>query len=410
MKSAIVIIVLLISINCHGQIDKTIRNFPKPDCTGKISKAFFSDKDRIILYPNGKEITNSEDSLHAKFERELTAEDYNKPIEIKFPITEYENWNKLDVPIIKTISGFRYKKLTFKSENDAFMILSPTRYIISGNSQAIVDKVSSYTTPQYPVTIIKNGDFTMFARDNFEINLDEIKKENYHLKSSKFFNVEVSNAIINTDSILNILDSFVTEFCDSAHLDFPKKRIKCFIHSNPNVARLFSNHGWSDCFDFDDNYVFGTVKFDIIHTVGVDFSFVSHEAVHAIWNNINKSPNFLLNEGTAVYFSLFQNYSQDFVNNSKNIKQQFYNTVKSNLDYDFQKLITNKDNFWINPSLSYSFAGIFCKYLIRKYGLRTFKTIYVNYENADSFEKIYKKNLFQLIDEFKESIKENNAL
>ena len=404
-----IVILLLLPLSGFSQIDNLINEYQKPDCSDTILKAFFNNPNRIVLYPNDRVISKTMNHSNVKFENQLTEEDYKKPIEIYFPIREYQNWEKLDIPISKTKNGFKYKNLQFDSEDDAFMILTPTRYVISGNSQEIIDEVSNYTIPEYPITIIQNGNFAIFAGDNFEIALKEIEQENYSLKLSSFFEAKVSNTIINSDSTLKVLDSFVAEFCDSACLDFPEQRIKCFVHTNPNVARLFSNHGWSDCNEYDSAYIFGTVKFGIVHTVGLDFSFISHETIHSIWNTHYGNSNFLLNEGVAVYYSLFQNYSKDYIENLDKIREQFYNTVKSNMEYDFLKLVTNKDDFWINPGLSYPFAGLFSKYLINNYGLNAFKIIYSNYKNADSFKTVYKKTLSQLIKEFKESIVSINA-
>ena len=353
----------------------------------------------------------SERSENIYYESELSPKDYKKPIKIHFPISDYSNWSKLNVPIKKTNKGFRFKNRDFNGENDAFMFLSPNRYIISGNSQKIIDKVSFYTKPVYSVSIIENGDFKLFAGTNFIIDLEKIKKENYYTKTNKNFSANISNKFSNSeiDSIFFQLNSFLKDFSKASQIDLPGKPIKFYIHSNPNVARLLSNHGWDDCKEFEKDFVFGTVKFDIIHTVGLDFVFIAHETVHNIWNDKYNVQNFLLNEGVAVYYSLIIDYMEKYIEVQSTQENQFYTMLQSKMDYNFSELIANKEKFWEKPKLSYAFAGLFTKFLINNYGLKKFKVIYKNYRNPKSFKNVYKITLDKLINDFKSHIKRHNA-
>jgi hypothetical protein len=189
----------------------------------------------------------------------------------------------------------------------------------------------------------------------------------------------------------------------------PVQPIKCYIHANPNVSRLFSNHGWSDCSDYDNNYVFGTVKFDIIHTVRLNMIFLTHETVHRIWNSNYTAKNFFLNEGVAMYYSVLKILNVNYIN-QKTIRQQLLGFVKANPFYDISRLIVDENFFWDNPNVSYAYAGYFCDFLITQYGLDSFKKIYTLCEGIDSFEHIYGKSLGTIITEFKKWIENSSVI
>jgi hypothetical protein len=403
-------LLIIFQLSCFAQINKNIGNYPKPDCS--LEDKFFDNSEKIVLYPdNLKDKKISERSENVYYESELAPKDYNKHIEIHFPISDYDNWSKLNVPIKKTDKGFKFKNRIFNGEDDAFMFLSPNRYIISGNSQNIIDKVSFYTKPAYSVSIIENGDFKLFAGKDFVIDLAEIKKENYYTKSNKRFSAKIAHTFSNNeiDSIFFQLNSFLKDFSKASHVNLPSDPIKFYVHSNPNVARLFSNHDWDNCKEFEKDFAFGTVKFDIIHTVGLDFKFIAHEAIHNVWNGKYNVQNFLLNEGVAVYYSLIKDYMKKYTEVHSKQENQFYTMLQSKMDYNFSELIVNKEKFWEKPKVSYAFAGLFTEFLINNYGLEKFKTIYKNYKNPKSFKTVYKITLDTLINDFKSHVKRHNA-
>jgi hypothetical protein len=109
-------LLIIFQLSCIAQINKNIANYPKPDCS--LKDKFFDNSEKIVLYPdNLKDKKISERSENVYYESELAPKDYNKPIEIHFPISDYDNWSKLNVPIKKTDKGFKFKNRIFNGED-----------------------------------------------------------------------------------------------------------------------------------------------------------------------------------------------------------------------------------------------------------------------------------------------------
>lgn len=111
-----------------------------------------------------------------------------------------------------------------------------------------------------------------------------------------------------------------------------------------------------------------------------------HEFVHAI---LGSSANcFFLQEGIAVLYGGMDKGKKSYKQGVDDLKL-CYTTGKCNFDNLYAREVEQR----YNSNLTYTFAGVFCKYLIDNYGLDYFYKLYYNKEiTTENFlEKISEK-------------------
>lgn len=108
-----------------------------------------------------------------------------------------------------------------------------------------------------------------------------------------------------------------------------------------------------------------------------------HEFVHAI---LGESANcFFLQEGVAVLYGGLDKGTKSYEAGLADLRACYQNGKCT-----FENLYDRKVDQKYNSNLTYEFAGVFCKYLIDKYGLEFFYKLYYNKEitTANFIEKV----------------------
>lgn len=125
-------------------------------------------------------------------------------------------------------------------------------------------------------------------------------------------------------------------------------------------------------------------------------NYLSHEIVHCVlWNRFHTWPSLVFREGAAeAFFSM-----------------SYYRTVVFEGDFDFE--IIEKDRLGRNiDENSAIFLGLFCKFLIVEYGIKTFYTAY-SHDELDCkgvLKKVYGIELDAILNRFllwKDKVKKN---
>ncbi len=405
-------LVSLQGLQCQEYVD--VKLLPRPDCNGSpLYKAFDSQKEKILVLPNSvKDSVEFKRILgywekgwnkrNIKCESELTPSDYHRALQIYGPIEGFKHWEKFDVPILKTESGFTFDGKKYSGTDDGLTYLSPTRYVYTGNSSSVIWQLQRTYTAWYQYFVIRNGLLSLVRiQGKPEINLDKIRRADYTKLPSKFYNLYISkklNYSFDADSIVYLI-------CKTMHLPLPSFKIPAYIHSDPNAARLFANFFFmAGCDVLPDSMKFGTSQFGSIHTVGMDYLLLRHESFHILWEGLvgNSGGNSFLDEGAEQYY--------EFLADSLNYVKAL-SVARRHKDFDITNLVSkgSAQDFWGGPSengwpVAYSVSGLFVKFLVDQWGLDKFKRFYVSEGGETAFQNIYSRTIAEVIDGYGKSI------
>lgn|GEM_PF-362068 len=124
-----------------------------------------------------------------------------------------------------------------------------------------------------------------------------------------------------------------------------------------------------------------TLKHEISHCFTAEFGTTIFKVAHYF------NPGLI--EGIAM--------ASEGVYDGNPVDEVVANAYRSGYKVNLPVLFNNQMNFFVNASsLSYAYSGSFVKYLIDKYGIDKFKTLY----KTGNFENCYNKNIDKLSEEF----------
>ncbi|MBN2613347.1 MAG: hypothetical protein JXB00_17470 [Bacteroidales bacterium] len=128
----------------------------------------------------------------------------------------------------------------------------------------------------------------------------------------------------------------------------------------------------------------GLQKFGECHSL--DFGAIEHESLHFVFNySVGENTGHFLAEGVVMYFQKQSNYELAYSFPADTLK----------------KLILEQIDFFSTKN-SYPVSGVFVNFLIEKWGLEKFKTLYIYKNISNGFKTIYNKTIDEIIIDFKE--------
>ncbi|HAY70938.1 MAG TPA: hypothetical protein DCX89_03540 [Saprospirales bacterium] len=393
-----------------------ILKLPKPDSTGSIWNSFYEQNDKIMVlsdkYLNDKEYKRMygyfllDTMLIAKPESQLNEADYKKPLLIFGPVNGFKNWNKFNVLVIKEKNGFSFLNTHYNGLNDGVYYSSPNRMVYTGNSLQPVWELQSQPK-YYKYTIVSNNERIIIGdydpTTEFKIDLVAIRNNNYKEENTKYLKI-YSSKKISADlkaKFISKTDSIFSEICNKLTISPPDHQIICYLHSEPNEATFFANFYFMQGFGvLPLERTFGTVFMKQLHCVGLNLDIIRHEGFHALWDeSVGLSINAFFSEGIQEYYQWGQDTA--IVNNNIRI-------LKKYKDYDITDLVLKGEiqNFWGGPAennwpIAYPLSGLFVKYLVEKWGLESFKNMYIIEDKTVAFRKTYNKSTEELICDFR---------
>jgi len=419
MKTILLSVFILFSFNMvYSQQYIKILELPKPDSTGNIWNSFYAQKEKIMVlsdkYANDNEYKRMygyfllDTTLKAKPESQLNEADYKKPLLIFGPVNGFKNWNKFDALVIKTKNGFSFLNKQYNEINDGVFYSSPSRMVYTGNSLQPVWELQSQFQ-NYPYTIVSNNERIIMGdyvpEKAYSIDLTLIRNNNYTEINTKYFKIYASKNTA-TDLVMSFVsktDSIFEEICGKLIIPLPENPIICYLHAEPNEATFFANFYFMQGFGvLPTDRTFGTVFMKQLHCVGLNLDIVKHEGFHALWEkSVGLSINAFFSEGIQEYYQWGNDTA--IVNSNKGI-------LKKHSDYDFTNLVLKGEiqHFWGGPAennwpIAYPLSGLFVKYLVEKWGIESFKEMYIIEDKTVAFRKVYNKSTEELIFDFRKN-------
>jgi hypothetical protein len=388
----------------QGKAYISVRDLSVPDCSGQTTMwpKFDTNKTKLLVIPDTPSDSAALYKLfhylkasykEIKKESELTENDFDNGLCVYGVIADFKHWEKFNTPFRKVGNIFEFEGKRYASNNDGFFFISGNRLVYSGNSMEQVWKMQSTYASNYRYMIFEDGLLSKLCiSDTSIINTKLILKSNYDKISDNFFAIFIDKKL--EKEKLNLNDSTIIDICRKMELPLPDFRINCFLHSDPNATRLFSNfYHATGCDTLPPDMVFGTVQLDGIHITGMDTEFIRHEAFHYLWRE-------LVGRGTEFFNEGIQEYYQQLLDPSRIDRN--INVLKSHRDYDITTLVLrgNSEDFWGGPSendwpVAYNISGLFVKYLIDMKGLDIFKEFFVNSQSEESLTHYYNDNIIK---------------
>ena len=422
MKQKIIISigVLFVLISCkENYID--IDSIPRPDCSGETSiwHEFFKDPVKILVIPDFPSDT-SEFNLMVSFkkghypdslirrESELRPEDFTSALEIYGNINEFNVWERFDLPIKSLDYGYEFKNQKYQNDLDGMFYISENRLVFTGNSMKIIWVLQTTVAPFYKFILFEDGLLSQYCLpDGTIIDIDKVRKSNFHKKSTKYFNLFVDKKFPKTTSIS---DSVVIDICERIQIPLPDYSINAFLHDGANSTRLFSNFFlMAGCDTLEKDLLINTVHMNGIHVNGLDLETIKHEVFHLLWNTSVGSPG----EQSFLSEGIVEHYMQ--LRDSTRIKRNF-EVLHRHTNHDIGNLILrgNAEDFWGGPSennwpIAYNISGLFVKYLVDNWGLDTFKRFYPITDRERAYNEIYALTPDKIEEEFYNWIEKYSA-
>jgi hypothetical protein len=221
----------------------------------------------------------------------------------------------------------------------------------------------------------------------FEVPARQIKNEYYFYKSkliskpyffaidwkieeSKYFIFHFSAPSLFNKYSQDQLDNFVDEILIQLNVDeseiakLQSEKIHYYVCKDENEIELLTNYKARGLYFIPYDYIIST------------FSCHYHELVHLLVNYKLKSINLytlpLLQEGLAVAFGGRGGKEPNVILNMGLF------LVQSNF-VDYKTLLSKKDFYQFDPSMTYPVAGLYTKFLITEIGIEKYLEIYKNY-------------------------------
>ena len=166
----------------------------------------------------------------------------------------------------------------------------------------------------------------------------------------------------------------------------PTRKIRSFLYRSSTEKGRLIGAGWTDItkpwlsqihINLDD--VESTLPHELVHVMAAAFGFPL----------VRASLRSGLTEGLAVAIA--------DESDGRTLHRTAAEILTSGVKPDISLLVSLFGFFQISPAVSYPLAGSFCKFLINRYGLRRFKTLY----RTANFEILYGKDVEQLAAEWR---------
>ena len=386
MKFKILVLLFFLSvINLYAQ-EENRTPFPKHDCNFKKWKAFV--KDTVIVvepskrsYALGAMLEDLHHNLNYKYiekrENELSEKDLEKSLLIVGKAADFKKWNTFNLPVENKKKGFVFNGINFLNKSDALWLNDYNRILITANTPSALEAILDVGQLGMDFFTLQDNQLTYFGNfsdRNYSIaeysNVQNLKKTNYTQHNGDITNLYVSKKhkeAINTKKINENLKQHAAEYAAFFNIRLPKKKHSTLIHYNQE--EMFNMIGfWSMLCGGGSS---GMNVREEIHCVGANQKLMNHEISHHIFNSniLVKNQPPLLIEGVV---EVFTNYK-----NPKLYKKRI-NSVDAHLEkFNFKSLLGNNNTFYNgDSSLHYEISGIWVKYFIDTYGLKTFKTLY----------------------------------
>jgi hypothetical protein len=380
--------------NADGYID--VKSIPRPDCEAfaQLANYYYFSAEKAFVVPEGIQGNSDFERMKNNYSRsyknsvfkkesELNEADFQKVLVLYAPIHCYKDWDRFNLPIIQEENGFSFRGQEYTDVNDGIFYVSSDAIVKTGNSiTPVLNLFNSYGI-LYKYLIINNNSYVKYGLLNgHEIDLDKIRKSNYESSETTYYKFDVTKSLrMNCAEY----DEIVEQICETMDLDIPDFKIHCMVHSEPNEARLFSNWFFLlGCDPLAESAIFGANINGIIHVIGEDRGLVSHESFHAVWDALVGIRNVFFTEGIQMYY--------EFLCDSSKISPAL-EVMKKYRTYDLKPLIAG-DEFWNTPIennriIAYPISGLFSMYLIEKYGLEKFKSLYRARKGEEGFTDVY---------------------
>ena len=383
--------------------------FPQYDCEQKIvwemkKVTIVIPDDSTVVWADAKKFGDKFSrrgiEVTVKTESKLQESDLDSNLCIMGPVTSYSQWNRLGIPVKKTIRGFEIGDFSFDDPLHAFSYTSttyPVRIAISGNSLNALKQVEEEAVFGFEFTVFKNYVLELIGNGSHIVDMNAVKKSHYTPIESKYFVFMVSKNLIledkkSNDAEIEEFDNHVEVFVEKMKLNLPENKLIMYIHATPEDIKYFSSYLDALC---SDGIMYGYVTNDyVIHSWNWTKHIVEHEVNHYIFNQqINAAPATFLSEGVVVWY--------EYRKNAEMGRFIFQGAVE-HIDYDLTDAVLGKENFFQGDKF-YFISALFTDYLMDTFGLDKFKELF-NYDRRDllsGFEKTYGKPLSEILEEYK---------
>lgn len=414
--TAIIITVCLYCSTVQAQQSLVERfNLPQYDCEQKFlvelkQLTIVVPNDSSIVWVDAKRLEENAKragwEINLKTESQLLKSDLDRNLWIMGPITDYSNWDMLEVSVEKSNNGFKIDNISFNDPSYGFSYASshePTtlRFVISGNSLNAYRQVMNMPSFGFEFIVLNNAVPEFIGKGLQIANLNEIKKSLYTQMESKYYTFMVSKNLSLEDTLtaeIEKYDKHAEDFVKKMELNLPEKKIKTYIHDTQDEIKYFSGFFDALCGGTTHGFVTG----DEIHSWKWGGA-IEHEANHHLFNQqVNKMAPTFLSEGIQKWYEYTVN---------TDMKESGFQKAIEFVDEDLTDIICGQMNFFQGDKY-YLISGIFSEYLIDTYGLNKFKELY-KYETFDiltGFEKTYGKSLSKILEEYKKWLQSKSTI
>lgn len=336
-----------------------------------------------------------------KDEASLSGNEFSKGLFLVGVLSDFKNWAKYKIPVVKTAKGFRVNNKDFGDREDGFVFVDTNRIVISGNSTKAVKDAQLAFTGGHDLLITQGGKITYFGNANGKrfdwYNLQNLKTMNYTQKPSELFSsIYVSKTFHDTINYLQLnreLNSYAQQFLSVYKLKRPVKKVSWFIHSN--MAEYGTMSGMFGLACPGNNSAGFSIRGEI-HTNGFNVGLVKHEYSHYLFDaTIPQDHNpAVFVEGCVEYVTS--------LNDTALFRQRVAvaKTYRDTLSYG-DLIIRNKEFYGQYSAANYAISGIFVEYLIDHFGVDAFKRYCLAADKQTASLAIYKKPFDQLINDYK---------
>lgn len=210
--------------------------------------------------------------------------------------------------------------------------------------------------------------------------------------STKHFDIYYSSKYYNSDDIKEVAkihEFYFEEISKQLNIDFPH-RIESFIYATPEQKQELTGAKYTD---FAKPWLYQTH----INT-GDEKSVLKHEMVHVMAGYFGLPVfNISLRQGLVEGISM----AIDRDRSNRSLDEFAALLIKTGFYVNIEDILNVKGFMSQNSSYSYILSGAFSRFIISKYGIEKYKSVY----SGSGFEKVYSKNIGELNKEWNEYLK-----
>jgi hypothetical protein len=339
-------------------------------------------------------------TIIAKDENQLNSNDLKKHL-IFFGIAKnYQDLNEFSPEALKiTQKGFAFGPYIFNDSLDVIYLYSSdtTKLFYIGNSAASLESVFNTYSAMLQYQVMQkfaNTHYGTLEKDRFVKSLDvdmvNERKNSMYYAETKFYNLYFSKRFgkqYATNELMAQMDSKVDNIIKKLELKDPTRKIDCYLYYDKN-EKIWLSHTFGE----------GNALIKAWENHCTDLGSLEHESVHILFNNqiITNDDWTFLGEGIVEYYFSLEG------NNWYWLKSKI-----KNYEYiPIEEYLSDRRKFWNSSNLSYSLSGHFCRFIIDKYGLDSFKKLFIiGLDNG--FEKVYGIGKAEIVKAWREFVINN---